>query len=65
MKRNAQGAIEYLLMIGLILIIVVWGLHYAKIIKGGEENLANSLSSSEKKFDEKILSEISSNLGGG
>jgi len=64
MKRRAQGAIEYLLIMALILIIVVWGLHYVKIIKGGEENLAESLSDTEKRFNEKVLSEVSSNLGG-
>lgn len=64
MKRRAQGAIEYILMMALVLIILVWGLHYAKIIKGGEENLANSLSNAEDRFNEQVLSEVSSNLGG-
>ncbi|AEO13950.1 hypothetical protein TAM4_2352 [Thermococcus sp. AM4] len=51
-------------MLALILIIVVWGLHYAKIIKGGEENLADSLSNAESQFNQRVLSEVSSNLGG-
>ncbi|WP_048149704.1 hypothetical protein [Thermococcus sp. AM4] len=64
MRRLAQGTIEYLFMLALILIIVVWGLHYAKIIKGGEENLADSLSNAESQFNQRVLSEVSSNLGG-
>ena len=64
MKYRAQGAVEYLLMAALVLIILVWSLHYAKIIKGGEENLADSLSNAESQFNQRVLSEVSSNLGG-
>jgi len=65
MKYRAQGAVEYLLMMALVLVILVWSLHYAKIIRGGQEKLANSLSSDEETLNRKIISEVSSNLNSG
>ncbi|ASJ00924.1 hypothetical protein A3K92_05230 [Thermococcus gorgonarius] len=61
-RLRAQGAVEYLLMAALVLIILVWGFHYLRIAKGEHGNLAESLSSSESRLNEKIRSEISSNL---
>ncbi|WP_456365284.1 class III signal peptide-containing protein [Thermococcus sp.] len=65
MKYRAQGALEYLLIMALVLVILVWSLHYARIIKSGQENLASSLSSDEQTLNRKILSEVSSNLNSG
>ncbi|AJC72221.1 hypothetical protein X802_08790 [Thermococcus guaymasensis DSM 11113] len=64
MKRVAQGTVEYLLMTALVLIIIVWGIYYVRILKGGQEKLADNLSNAEKRFNEKVLSEVSSNIGG-
>ncbi|MDV3104772.1 hypothetical protein [Thermococcus waiotapuensis] len=61
-RLRAQGAVEYLLTMALVLIILVWGIYYLRIAKGQHENLADSLSSSEDRFNEKIRSEISSNM---
>ncbi|WP_297487437.1 class III signal peptide-containing protein [Thermococcus sp.] len=65
MKYRAQGAVEYLLMVGLVLIVIVWSLYYIKVIRGGQEHLASSLSSDEQTLNRKILSEVSSNLNSG
>ena len=64
-RLRAQGAVEYLLMVALVLIIVVWGFHYMRIIKGEHEKLADSLSRADSNLNEKIRSEISSNLDSG
>ncbi|ASJ06967.1 class III signal peptide-containing protein [Thermococcus pacificus] len=61
-RLRAQGAVEYLLIMTLVLIILAWSIYNLRVAKRQHENLADFLSSSEDRFNEKIRSEISSSL---
>lgn len=61
-KHPAQGTVEYLLMIALVIIIVAWAVRYLIGVKGGARELGDSLSTAEGELNSKVSEEVSSNL---
>jgi hypothetical protein len=61
-KRAAQGAVEYLLMSALAIIILVWAVHHLIGASGRAAELADALSSADSELNRRAVSEIISNI---